>query len=262
MNGSTGVRGTPHELALLGGGPRAAVTVAVVALHLRGAVEAGAAGTLQAVDGDAARALPVLPPPGVPLDAAVTDGAVTNGQLHDGPATDGTVTDGRVADGLVAGGTGPAGPVDGELRARYLESAVYACLAEPSGIRELVRHPDVRWALAEVRVGLAEAGMLRYPLRLGPTAAARRRLRVLRTAFPLPANRRGLSDRDRLLAVALHGEAALRVLVPRFALRAGLTDRVRITEKDMLRHWPRGGSGGAGHTYCGGGGGCGGGGSE
>jgi hypothetical protein len=276
MNGSTGVRGTPHELALLGGGPRAAVTVAVVALHLRGAVEAGAPGTLQAVDGDAARALPVLPPPGVPLDAAVTDGAVTNGQLHDGPeaqgpATDGPTTDGRVADGrvadgavadgLVAGGTGPTGPVDGELRARYLESAVYACLAEPSGIRELVRHPDVRWALAEVRVGLAEAGMLRYPLRLGPTAAARRRLRVLRTAFPVPANRRGLSDRDRLLAVALHGEAALRVLVPRFALRAGLTDRVRITEKDMLRHWPRGGSGGAGHTYCGGGG-CGGGGSE
>ncbi|MGC3004920.1 TIGR04222 domain-containing membrane protein, partial [Streptomyces sp. G35A] len=47
MSGSTGVRGTPHEIALLRGGARAAVTVAVVALHLRGAVEAGAAGTLR-----------------------------------------------------------------------------------------------------------------------------------------------------------------------------------------------------------------------
>ncbi|MET7291029.1 TIGR04222 domain-containing membrane protein [Streptomyces griseoloalbus] len=231
MNGSTGVRGTPHEIALLGGGPRAAVTVAVVALHLRGAVEAGAPGTIRAVDGDAARALPALPPPGVPLDAPVAEAP------------------------------GRAEPVDSERRARYLESAVYSCLVEPSEMRELVRHPDVRWAVAEVRVGLAEAGMLRYPLLLGPTTAARRRLKVLRRAFPLPASRRDLPDRDKLLAVALHGEPALRVVVPRFALRAGLTDRVRIRDKGMLRHSPGGGTygSGGGYHYCGGGGGGGGG---
>ncbi|CAL9625570.1 hypothetical protein SUDANB176_05947 [Streptomyces sp. enrichment culture] len=234
MSGSTGVRGTPHEIALLGGGPRAAVTVAVVALHLRGAVEAGAPGTIRAVDGEAGRALPALPPPGVALDA------------------------------WSAAGPGAAEPVTGARRALYLESAVYSCLEEPSEVRELVRHPDVRWAVAEVRIGLAEAGMLRYPLSLGPTRAARRRLRVLRKAYPVPANRRGLPDHDKLLAVALHGEAALRVLVPRFALRAGLTDRVAVADRG-LRHSPRGGTyGGGGHSshYCGGGGGgCGGGGN-
>ncbi|WP_309060632.1 TIGR04222 domain-containing membrane protein [Streptomyces sp.] len=231
MSGSTGVRGTPHEIALLGGGPRAAVTVAVVALHLRGAVEAGAPGTLRAVDGEAGRALPALPPPGTPLDVWPADGP------------------------------GPAEPVTGARRALYLESAVYSCLGEPSEVRELVRHPDVRWAVAEVRVGLAEAGLLRYPL-LGPTRAARRRLRVLRKACPVPASRRGLPDHDKLLAVALHGETALRVLVPRFALRAGLTGRVAVTDRGMLRHSPRGGIYGGGGSsssyYCGGGGGGGG----
>ncbi|MFF1271918.1 TIGR04222 domain-containing membrane protein [Streptomyces marokkonensis] len=223
MSGSTGVRGTPHEIALLADGPRAAVVVAVVALHLRGAVEAGAPGTIRAVDGEAGRALPPLPPPGPFLEQGE--------------------------------------PVPAGMRAPYLESAVYHCLEEPSGIRELLRHPDVRWAVAGVRVGLAEAGMLRYPLLLGPTTAARRRLRVLRTAFPLPASRRGLPDDDKLLAVALHGEAALRVLVPRFALRAGLTERVSLRDKRLLRHSPRGSTygGSGGHLYCGGGGGGGGG---
>ncbi|MET9155949.1 TIGR04222 domain-containing membrane protein [Streptomyces griseoflavus] len=223
------VRGTPHEIALLAGGPRAAVTVAVVALHLRGAVEAGAPGTVHAVDGEAGRALPPLPAP-----------------------------------------EGEPGDLTGAMRAAYLESAVYHGLREPSGIRELVRDLDVRWALAELRVGLAEAGMLRYPL-LGSTRAARRRTQVLRKAFPLPAVRRDLPDDQRLLAVALHGEDALRLLVPRFALRAGLTERVSLRGKRLLRHSPRGDAyGSAGHLYCGGGsgegggggGGCGGGGGS
>ncbi|MEU4091741.1 TIGR04222 domain-containing membrane protein [Streptomyces sp. NPDC026673] len=46
MDDGTDVRLEPHEVALLRGGPRAAVTVAVVALHLRGAVESGRPGTL------------------------------------------------------------------------------------------------------------------------------------------------------------------------------------------------------------------------
>ncbi|MER6407375.1 TIGR04222 domain-containing membrane protein [Streptomyces viridosporus] len=231
MRDSTGVRWTPYEIALLGGGPRAAVTVAVVALHLRGAVAAGAPGTMHAVGGEAGRALPAFPPPGMPSDPR---------SAHE---------------------AGPADAVTGAQRALFLESAVYSCLEEPSELRELVRHPDVRWAVAEVRVGLAEAGLLRYPLPLGPTGAARRRLRVLRKAYPVPVSRRGLPDHDKVLAVALHGEAALRVIVPRFALRAGLTDRVTVADRG-LRYSPRGGAygGGGGSHSCGGGGGCGGGG--
>lgn len=232
MTDTGGVRGTPHEIALLAAGPRAAVVVAVVALQLRGAVEAGAPGTIRAVDGEAGRSLPPLPPP----------------------------------EQLLEQGEG----VPADLRAPYLESAVYHCLEEPSDVRELLRHPDVRWAVAEVRTGLAEAGMLRYPLLLGPTRAARRRLRTLRKAFPLPASRRGLPDEAKLLAVALHGEAALRVLAPRFALRAGLIERVSLREKSLIRHSPRGGTYGSGRgsLYCGGGGGgssgggCGGGGGS
>ncbi|MFI9341128.1 hypothetical protein ACIG0D_07670 [Streptomyces sp. NPDC052773] len=46
----------PHEIALLRGGPRAAVTVALVALHLRGMVEPGPPGTVRAVPWHAATA--------------------------------------------------------------------------------------------------------------------------------------------------------------------------------------------------------------
>lgn len=231
MTGIGSVRETAHEIALLSGGSRAAVTVAVVALRLRGAVEAAVPGTMRAVESEAGRALPALPPPGVSLDA---------------PA---------------GSDEGQATAVTGAVRASYLESAVHHVLDEPRAMGELVRHADVRWALAEVRVGLAEAGFLRYPL-LGPTLAARRRLRLLRSAYPPPAGRHGMPDQEKLLAVALHGEPALRVLVPRFALRAGLTDRVRITHRDLFRGSPRGGTyggGGGGHLYCGGGGGGGGG---
>ncbi|MFE9922564.1 TIGR04222 domain-containing membrane protein [Streptomyces sp. NPDC005774] len=238
----TDARRTPHEIALLRDGPRAAVTVAVVALHLRGILEAGPPGTLRASrpteNSDAEHPLPTLPPLpplGVPLDPPTSDGT--------GPAE-------------------PAEPADTAHRALILESAVHGALDEPTGLGGLVRHPEVRRAVAEVRVGLAEAGLLTYPL-FRPTRAARRQVRALREQHPLPAVRGGLTPDDTLLAVALHGEQGLRVFVPRFAPRAGLTARVKIGNKSMLRP-PRssgtyGGSGG--YHYCGGGGGggCGGG---
>lgn len=195
----------PHEVALLRGGPRAAVTVAVVDLYLRGAVDAGPPGTVRALPSEPGTAAIPLPP---------------------------------------------------------LAEAVRWSLDEPLGLRRLTRHPDVRLAVALMRIPLAEDGLLRYPL-LGPTRAARRRVRVLRELHPLPTSRRGLTADDRLLAVALHDEAALQVLLPRFALRAGLVERAEVAGKGLLKHSPRdrgSGPGGGMAYYCGSGGGGGGGG--
>ncbi|MFE6423757.1 TIGR04222 domain-containing membrane protein [Streptomyces enissocaesilis] len=161
MDGATEIGWEPHEIALLNGGPRGAVTVAVVALHLKGALETGPRRTLCAT----------------------------------GPEPEGL------------------GPFEG---------TVLDCLREPLTARELVRHSDVRLAVALARIPLADEGLLRYP-RLGPTRGARRRVEFWRERHPLPTVRHGLSDEDTLLAVALHGDAALRMLLPRFALRAGLT---------------------------------------
>ncbi|GHF24125.1 TIGR04222 domain-containing membrane protein [Streptomyces fumanus] len=168
----------PHETALLAGGPHAAVTVAVVDLRLRGAVETGPGGTLC-----------VLEPPEEEL-----------------PPFTGTVLD---------------------------------CLDEPLTVRELVRHPDVRLALALTRIPLADAGLLGYP-RLGANRAARRRVEFLRERHPLPRGGHGLGDEDTLLAVALHGEAALRVLMPRFARRAGLLSGPGEDPEDDVRPRRRG----------------------
>ncbi|MFE1033313.1 TIGR04222 domain-containing membrane protein [Streptomyces sp. NPDC058807] len=198
------VRLEPHEVALLRGGPRAAVTVAVVDLYMRGAVEAGPPGTVRALDAEPGIAATPLPP---------------------------------------------------------LAETVRWCLDEPLSIRRLTRRPDVRLAVALMRIPLAEAGMVRYPL-LGPTRAARRLVRSLQERHPPPTGRRGLTANDRLLAVALHDVAALRVLFPSFALRAGLVERVEVGGRGLLKNSPRGtrsGSTGGTAYYCGGGGGGGGG---
>ncbi|GAB2715732.1 TIGR04222 domain-containing membrane protein [Streptomyces bullii] len=214
MNGETPLRLRPFEIALLRGGPRAAVTVAVIALHLRGAVEAGRPGTVRAVRSAPDRA----------GEAGVPGAADADGPPQPLPA---------------------------------LADAVLACLQEPAGPQEVSQRAEVRIAVAELRVGLAEAGLLRLPL-LGPTRAARRQVRALRQRHPLPASRRHLSEDDKLLAVALHGEAALALLEPRFALRTGLIPRVQVADRGLLRHVPRGypvtGDRALRHRYsCGGG---------
>lgn len=202
MGDGTAVRLEPHQIALLREGPRAAVTVAVVDLHLRGLVEADRPGTIRAGVVDAARA---------------------------------------------------------EQPTSGLAAAVHAALRAPAAPWTLVKDPDIRLAVAVMRIPLAEAGLLRYPL-LGATRAARRNVRDLRHAHPLPTSRHGLTDHERLLLVALHGEAALRLLVPRFALRAGLVRRAEVGGAGLLKHSQRGtGSGGGGAFSCGGGGGGGGG---
>ncbi|MFF3334833.1 TIGR04222 domain-containing membrane protein [Streptomyces sp. NPDC002888] len=202
MREHAGIRLQPHEIALLRGGPRAAVTVAAVGLHLRGAVEAGRPGTMRTAD-----AVPVDAPPGQPPP--------------------------------------PLPP---------LESAVRASLEQPCEPRKLAKRPDIRLAVALMRIPLAEAGLLRYPL-LGPTRAARRQVRDLQELHPLPAAGRGLTDHDKLLAVALHGEAALRALLPRFAFRAGLLARAEVADKGFHGRPRDGGTGGVEYSSCGGGGG-------
>ena len=202
MSDGTAVRLEPHEIALLGDGPRAAVTVAVVELYLRGLVEPDLPGTVRAGVADAVEAMQ------------------------------------------------PPSP---------LAAAVHGCLRAPAAPKALVKDPEVRLAVAVMRIPLAEAGLLRCPL-LGPTRAARRHVRALRDLHPLPASRQGMSDHERLLLVALHGEAALRLLVPRFALRAGLVRRAAVGRAALLKDSPRGTNGGGGaFLSCGGGGGGGGG---
>ncbi|MFJ9715532.1 TIGR04222 domain-containing membrane protein [Streptomyces sp. NPDC101213] len=194
----------PYEVALLRGGPRAAVTVAVVALHLRGAVEAGRPGELRASEAS-------------------------------------------------SGAAGQAPPAPSPLP--QLAEAVRTAPARPAGLSWVREHADVRAALAGLRAGLRSAGLLRA---LPPhrTGAARRVLDALSADHPLPARRKGLSEADVLMAVALYGEPALRVLVPRFALRAGLIARAGVSEsRGFHARSPRGGGTGGTAYHCGSGGG-------
>ncbi|MER5596909.1 TIGR04222 domain-containing membrane protein [Streptomyces sp. NPDC002265] len=60
MDSAAPSRLEPHAIALLRGGPRAAVTVAVLSLQLRGAVGAGRVGTMRTTGPAADRSLPPL----------------------------------------------------------------------------------------------------------------------------------------------------------------------------------------------------------
>ncbi|MEU0032666.1 TIGR04222 domain-containing membrane protein [Streptomyces sp. NPDC006333] len=180
----------PYAVALVRGGPRGAVTVAVLALRLRGAVEAGRPGTMR------------------------TSRAIA---LAENPL---------------------------ERVAHPLERAVHGSLYRPAGLGELLRRTSVRQALARLRTELTEAGTFRkFPP--GPTLGARRHLGRARAERPLPTGREGLSTHDVLLAVALHGAAALTVLEPRFAVAAGLVGRGGTADKGLLPHSWGGGSGGS-----------------
>ncbi|MGW3956088.1 TIGR04222 domain-containing membrane protein [Streptomyces sp. NPDC004752] len=172
----------PHEIARIRGGRRAAVTVAVLDLHLHGAVDAGRGGTMQT-----------------------------------------------------------SGPTDGRIAAP-LTKAVHASLYRPAGMRQLLDRQGVRTALAELGRDLTAAGLLRaFPP--GRTRAARRLLKELRETHPLPIRRSGLSAEARLLLVAVHGDAALTLLAPRFAREAGLVGRGGTTERELRQSWGGGGGG-------------------
>ncbi|POX44940.1 TIGR04222 domain-containing membrane protein [Streptomyces sp. Ru71] len=166
----------PHEAALLRAGARAAVTVAVVALHLRGTVDAGRPGTLR----------------------------------RSGTAADATVF------------------------RHPLEKAVRTALYRPAGPRELLERAVVRRALARMRADLVAAGQLR-PLPPRRSRAVRRLLAELRERHPLPAAPDGpLAEEETLYAVALYGERALTVLLPRFSRQAGLTGRGALADEGLF----------------------------
>ncbi|GAA3111523.1 TIGR04222 domain-containing membrane protein [Streptomyces echinatus] len=164
----------PCAIALLRAGDRAAVTVAVLGLHLRGLVEAGRPGTLRRTAGGGA----------------------------------------------------------GTFR-HPLEKAVRTGLYRPAGPRELPGRAVVRRALARMRAELAAEGLLRA-LPPGRTRAARRLLAALREHRPLPEGSDGLPEEELLLAVALYGERALTVSVPRFAREAGLTGPGSLADEGLF----------------------------
>ncbi|MFE7930547.1 TIGR04222 domain-containing membrane protein [Streptomyces sp. NPDC057456] len=255
MNGGTSVRLEPYEVALLRGGPRAAVTVAALALQLRGLVDAGRPGRIRATG--AAGATGTAGAAGATGTAGAAGATGTAGAAEAAGATPAE----EPGDSRPALDAQPALPA---LSA--LPEAVYAALQRLASIAELEARSDVREALSGLRVQLVAAGMLRsLPPRR--TRTARRALRALRDGHPLPAGRKGLATDDILMTVALYGESALSVLAARFALRAGLIARAEVADKGFHRHSPRGGGTGGtggGMYSCGGGdgGGGGGGGSD
>ncbi|GAA1366196.1 TIGR04222 domain-containing membrane protein [Streptomyces beijiangensis] len=180
---------------MLRGGPRAAVTVAVVALALRGAVTPGKPGTLQ-------------------------------------------------TSGVASGAEGA------------LEKAVHAALHRPLALRDLIDTPRVRAALEQVRRPLVEDGLWREHLP-HRTRAGRQVVKGLAVELVLPEGAHaahevrelGWDTRERLLAVALYGDAGLAAVVPHLAREGGLTGRLRGDTGAT----PAGrGGGGGGGISCGG----------
>ncbi|MEU8762458.1 TIGR04222 domain-containing membrane protein [Streptomyces sp. NPDC048659] len=200
----------PQALALLRGGPRAAVIVALVALHQRGAVAAGRRGTIRA-NGGAGRTRD-------PLQLGVhrsLQRALALRVLASRPKAR------QALDGLRAelGGTGLLRP-PGRLRAARL---MLAGVPVTVGAGLLVTGFTGPALLLGAGPVLAAAALLCVP---PTTRAARRLLAGLRERHPLPAYRREVVDgRDVLLYVALYGDPALALFLPHFSRDGGLLRR-------------------------------------
>ncbi|MFB7514788.1 TIGR04222 domain-containing membrane protein [Streptomyces sp. NPDC056144] len=216
---SAGAEPPPQALALLRGGRRAAVTVALVALHQRGAVAAGRKRTIRANGGPGRTRDPVQ----LGVHGALHR-ALGLRRLAQHPEAR------RAVDALhhELGRTGLLRP-PGRLRAAR---ALLVCVPVTVGVGVVVawagdgygRGPvPVPLALGIALVPVAVAALL---LRLPPsTPAAHRLLAALRERHPLPAHRREVTD-GRLvqLYVALYGDPALALFLPRFSRDGGLLD--------------------------------------
>ncbi|MEU3076828.1 TIGR04222 domain-containing membrane protein [Streptomyces laurentii] len=204
----------PEALAMLRGGPRAAVTVALVALYQRGAVAAGRRGTIRA-NGGTGRTRD-------PLQLGV------HRSLHRALALRVLATRPKARQALDAlstdlGRTGLLRP-PGRLRTARI---LLACVPVTVGAGLITSMPrdgaaGVAFVLGALPVVAAVALLCVPPT----TRAARRLLSALRARHPLPAHRREVPDaRDVLLYVALYGDPALTLFLPHFSRDGGLLRR-------------------------------------
>ncbi|MEU2548241.1 TIGR04222 domain-containing membrane protein [Streptomyces roseolus] len=206
----------PEALALLRGGRQAAVTVALVALHQRGAVAAGRKHTVRANGGPGRTRDPVQLGVHRSLRNALPPRALA------------VRPEARRAVDVLCADLGRAGllrPPGRRRTARLLLAAAPATLAAglPIAGAGAQEGPGPLLVLAAgVPVLLAVLALLRLP---PATRAARRLLADLRERHPLPAHRREVTD-GRLvqLYVALYGDPALALFLPRFARDGGLLD--------------------------------------
>ncbi|MFG2642023.1 TIGR04222 domain-containing membrane protein [Streptomyces sp. NPDC048370] len=240
----------PQALALLRGGPQAAVVVALVALHQRGAVAAGRKGTIRANGGPGRTRDPVQLGVHGSLRRALGLRVLTSQPRAR-----------RAVDALRAelGRAGLLRPY-GRLRAARV-LLVGAVATVVTGL--LITGPSgaglaLALTLGAVPTGAALALLVQPPT----TRAARRLLAGLRERHPLPAHRREVTDGNLvLLYVALYGDPALALFLPRFSRDGGLLGRGGRTDGYATGRGWFGGGGIDGTGGSGGGGGDGGGGS-
>ncbi|MFD3454142.1 TIGR04222 domain-containing membrane protein [Streptomyces sp. NPDC058691] len=198
----------PYEAAYLRDGPRGAATVALLALHLRGTVDAGPHGTARISGAMAGLSHPLqlavykalYRPSGVNAVAASRPVRRETDALRERLAAAGLV---RRARGLRAA-RGPA---------------CAAAVAAVPLVGAAAWGPVLRVAVPAALVAGACA-VWAVPWR---TRAGDRALRRTRERFPFTRSRsRSLSPESALLAAALHGAPALRAAAPHFTRDSGL----------------------------------------
>ncbi|WP_282695287.1 TIGR04222 domain-containing membrane protein [Streptomyces sp. CC208A] len=214
--GSAGAVPGPEALALLRGGRRAAVTVALVALHQRGAVAAGRKHTIRANGGPGR----IRDPLQLGVHRSLRN-ALALSALGRRPEAR------RAVDGLRAelGRAGLLRPPGRRRTALLLLAAAPGTLA--AGLLAGARTEDGPGPVLVLAAGgpvlLAALALLRLP---PATRAARRLLAELRERHPLPAHRREVTDGHLVqLYVALYGDPALALFLPRFSRDGGLLGR-------------------------------------
>lgn len=204
----------PQALALLRGGRRAAVTVALVALHQRGAVAAGR----EHYDSGQWRAGPHRGPVQLGVHRAL-DRAFALRDLALRPEAR------RAVDALGRELRGA-----GLLRAPWrlwAARTLLGCVPLTVVVGAYATGASGAGLAAALAVGavptLGAAGLSRQP---PATGAARRLLAAMRERYPLPADRREVTDGGLVqLYVALYGDPALALFLPRFSRDGGLLDR-------------------------------------
>ncbi|MFF3564153.1 TIGR04222 domain-containing membrane protein [Streptomyces sp. NPDC002574] len=222
----------PYEAAYLRDGPRGAATVALLALHLRGTVDAGPHGTARISGAMAGLSHPLqlavykalYRPSGVNGVAASRSVRRETDALRERLAGAGLVRRGR-----------------GLRVARALACAV-AVVAAVALVGAAAWGPVLRVAVPAALVAGACA-VWAVPWRTG---AGRRTLRRTRGRFPLTGSR-SLSPESALLAAALHGAPALLAAAPHFTRDSGLlAGRDRTDSLYVSRSGTSGGGPGCG----------------